>query len=124
MNYHKECLRLLGEGKVTFSLVVHEFAARHPKEFLQVVAPALIKPKVIIVKINTPPGQTYSFSGEMTMREDVFDKCVKAAREEASIISAIKTIRTLTHCGLTEGKCFYEMVQRGAMFERVPTEKV
>lgn len=116
MNYHKECLRQLGKGNLDPMRIAHEYAASHPKEFLQFVAPEMIKRKVISVRVCTDVGSSYPFTGTITMGQDVFEKCLTAAKDGVKSgmqISAIKTIRTLTNSGLREAKCFFDMVKRG-----------
>jgi hypothetical protein len=120
MNYHKECLRLLGEGKVNMYHAAHEFAAKHPKEFLQFIAPSMVpvKPKIINVKIHTEYGNAYPCSSTLKMSEDVFAKCKTTVLETHSslqMLTAIKTIRSLTNCDLKDGKCFYDMIKRGEL---------
>lgn len=118
MNFHKECLKQIGKVKLDPLRIALEYATRHPKEFLQFVAPELIKPKVVKVHVCTDIGASYPFSADLTIGQDVFDKCKLSALngiKNNRMLYAIKDIRGLTHCGLMEGKCFYDMVKRGEL---------
>lgn len=114
MNYHKECLRLIGRGNLDFMAMAHEFAARHPKEFIQIAAPGLIREtKRVMLRLKTYNGSPLP---EFEIDGDLLKRCKKEAYHylgKNQKILAIKGVRALTGWDLLTSKSFVESVESG-----------
>lgn len=105
MNYHSECLRQLGKCNLDYNRIAHEYAARHPKEFLEFVAPDMF-PKTVTIKLTETVTNT--------LDKAVFKRCKQAAKE-LMLLPAVKTIRELTGWGLFEAKILRDKIVAGTL---------
>lgn len=114
MNYHKECLRLIGCGNLNLIKIAYEFAARHPKEFIQFVAPNMIENNKKI-KICLKDSQGIILP-EFEIDEKLMQKCketVIQSLNKNNKIVAIREVRNLINFDICTAKAFVEAVQSG-----------